>query len=133
MVPLNDYKILPYDMYCLSIKSAVKERVCNLCGYLFSKYCSCKTTQSREGLWRSRIWWWRRKQWWRQLWRGRRQKRWHGSRACGWRKRMRCTQCFWTSPKPYIRRGWLRMNHYHSIWIIVDLSLTMIIIHLIFL
>ena len=50
LVPLNDYETLPLDMYCPSVKSAVKQRVCNIYGIYFPKHRSCKTTQSREGL-----------------------------------------------------------------------------------
>ena len=35
LIPLNDHEIFPYYMYSPSIKSAVKKRVCNLCGIYF--------------------------------------------------------------------------------------------------
>ena len=42
LVPLNDYETLPYDMYCPSVKSAVKQRVCNLCGIYFPSIAAVK-------------------------------------------------------------------------------------------
>ena len=42
LVPLNDYEILPYDMYCPRVKSAVKQRVCNLCEIYFPSIVAVK-------------------------------------------------------------------------------------------
>ena len=49
LVPLTDYKILPYDMYCPSVRSAVKQRVCNLCGIYFPSIAAVKRHKAGDG------------------------------------------------------------------------------------
>ena len=49
LVPLNDYEILPYDMYCPKVNSAVKQRVCNLCGIYFTSIAAVKRCKAGKG------------------------------------------------------------------------------------
>ena len=44
--PQNDYEVLPYDTYCPIMKSAVKKRVCDLCGMYYSSMAAVKTHKS---------------------------------------------------------------------------------------
>ena len=49
LVPLNDYETLPLDMYCPSVKSAVKQRVCNLYGIYFPSIAAVKQHKAGKG------------------------------------------------------------------------------------
>ena len=42
LVPQNDYEVLPYDTYRLSVKSGVKKRVCDFCGIYYPRMAVVK-------------------------------------------------------------------------------------------
>ena len=49
LVPMHNHQILPYDMYCPSVKSTVKQRVCNLCGIYFPSIAAVKRHKAGKG------------------------------------------------------------------------------------
>ena len=46
---MHNHQILPYDTYCPSVKSAVKQRVCNLCGIYFPSIAAVKRHKAGKG------------------------------------------------------------------------------------
>ena len=49
LVPMHNHQILPYDMYCPSVKAAVNQRVCNLCGIYFPSIAATKRHKAGKG------------------------------------------------------------------------------------